>query len=232
MIVMASYSCSDVIFNVLSPTFSKKRFWTWSVIIWIESIVTTLPPFVGWSSYGYVVSANQKTYTCGRGAGGNGLWHALYLPFFYFINFVLPALLVILCFSRIVRTVQRQRILSHRQSNVVMLANVPSSSAQTSNQPSTANQAKAIVRSKAFLLHRYHNYKQRGLVTSVCVRSIVQCCRFRAQITSQAAFKCRTKSRGTVLCGKLQCQLSSLHILDQKFSTRNSCNDPMLSASS
>ncbi|XP_062506439.1 rhodopsin-like [Corticium candelabrum] len=150
-IAMLSYSRSDVVVNVLNPTFSKKRFWTWSVIIWIGSIMTTLPPFVGWSSYGYVMSASGNTYTCGIGVDGNGLLHALYLPFFYFINFILPSLFVILYFCRIVRTVQHQKRISNRQSNVVMFANFSSQSSSVQTSLSTAGQVRGIVRSKAFV---------------------------------------------------------------------------------
>ena len=149
-IVMLSYSRSDVIVNMLYPTFSKKRFWTWSAAIWVGSLVTTLPPFVGWSSYGYLKPTDSNDVVCSSGADGNGLLHALYLPLFYFINFVLPCFFVILCFSRIVRVVQHPTS-SSRQSNIIMLANFSSPTDQSSQHPSTASQIKAVVKSKAFI---------------------------------------------------------------------------------
>ena len=99
------------------------------------------------------MSASENTYTCCIGVDGNWLLHALYLPFFYFINFILPSFVVILYFCRFVRTVQHQNRISNRQSNLVMLDNFSSqsSSIQTSKQPSTASQVRGVVRSKSFI---------------------------------------------------------------------------------
>ena len=149
-IAILSYSRSDAIVNVLSPTFSTKRFWTLSVISWIGSILTALPPFLGWSSYGYTIVEKKTHHVCGIGGGGrNGILHALFLPLFYFIHFLVPTFLVILHFSRIVRAVQH-RGASNGPSNVIVLAHFSSPTDQ-SRQPSTASQIKAVVKSKAFL---------------------------------------------------------------------------------
>ncbi|XP_062506442.1 uncharacterized protein LOC134183015 [Corticium candelabrum] len=150
-IATVSYSRSDVIVNVLSPTFTKKRFWMVSVISWIGTLTTALPLLGPWSSYGHVRSKSNNGYVCRAGGDGDGLLHALYLPSFYFINFLLPTFLVILFFSRIVRTVQHQKLLERSgRSNVVMLSNF-SMTGESAQQPSMARQLNVIIRSKAFI---------------------------------------------------------------------------------
>ena len=50
---------------------------------------------------------NWRVYTCLVGADSKGLPHAIYMPVFYLINFVIPSSLVILCFFRVFQMTRR-----------------------------------------------------------------------------------------------------------------------------
>ena len=106
-IAIIAYSRFDLIVNVLDPKFNRNRFWGLAVVSWLVSLLTTLLPFMGWSSVGFV--RIKHVFKCGVGDDARGLLHAFYLPFFYFINFLVPSVLVIICFSRVVCMVGRHR---------------------------------------------------------------------------------------------------------------------------
>lgn len=160
-IAIIAYSRSDVIVNVLAPKFSKRKFWIFTVLSWIG--LTSMMPFVGWGSYGFNWDGGE--YLCHTGHTGEGLLHALYLPLFYAVNILIPNVLVILCFSRVIRVVRRRHVTTWKsrigiQANVVFLSNIkPSSSDRTDEEQQqqhrwreAASKTKDILRSKAFAI--------------------------------------------------------------------------------
>ena len=58
-IAIVAYGRSDVIVNVLNPKFTKKMFWAWTVSSWLASLITAMPPLVGWSSYSFKKDGNM-----------------------------------------------------------------------------------------------------------------------------------------------------------------------------
>jgi hypothetical protein len=150
-VVIVAHSRADTIANVLLPNFTKRQFWGFAIASWLIAIVTALPPLVGWSPTGYRKLYNN-TYMCGLGAERKGLSQALYMPLFYVVNFVVPLVLVILCFLRILRvTILYQRLRnrpSNRvQKNVIMLS---TRLHQDDRDQMARNRVKDILRSKTF----------------------------------------------------------------------------------
>ena len=102
-IAIISYSRSDVILNALTPKFNKRKFWIFAVTTWSVSLLTALPPLVGWSSFGFKKRENSSFRRCLVGVAGKGLAHAVYVPLFFVVNFLVPFALVIVCMFRVVR---------------------------------------------------------------------------------------------------------------------------------
>ena len=75
-IVIVAYSRSDVIVNTLSPKFSKRKFCVCTVSSWLISLLSALPPLLGWSSYGL---KEEDSYECTTGSDGKGLLHAIHI---------------------------------------------------------------------------------------------------------------------------------------------------------
>ena len=153
-IAIVAYSRADVIANVLTPTFTKRKFWGFAVASWLIVIITSLPPLVGWSPFGFQRRVNS--YVCAIAADREGLLHALYMPLFYVVNFFVPSVLVVLCFSRVLRVairyVRAHNPSSSMQTNIVMLSagDLAPSYFQQHREQTAKTQIKDILRSKAF----------------------------------------------------------------------------------
>ena len=158
-IAIVAYSRADVIVNVLAPTFTKRKFWCFAIASWLVSVITSLPPLVGWSSFGLRRETSSYIYTCGIGADQKGLLHALYLPLFFAVNYFVPSVLVALCFSRVlqvtIRYIRAHNSSNNMQANIVMLPADDSSPShlqleQQRRERAARNQIKDILYSKAF----------------------------------------------------------------------------------
>ena len=158
-VAIVAYSRADVIVNVLNLKFTKRTFWYFAITSWLVSIVTSLPPLVGWSSFGFRKDVDSHIYSCGIGVGRKGLLHALYMPLFYAVNYFIPSVLVVLCFSRVlkvtIRYIRVHNSPNNMQTNIVLLPVDDSSPsylqlAQQQREQTARNQIRDILRSKAF----------------------------------------------------------------------------------
>ena len=153
--VLVAYSRADVIVNALDPKFNKKKFWMFALTTWVASALTALPPLMGWSSFGWKKRDNVNLYRCLAGVEGEGLAHAVYVPLFFAVNFLVPFVLVIVSMFRIVQVTKRH-LRAHRspsgiQLNLVVLS--IDNSSQSDNQGREDTLRKRIeetIKSKAF----------------------------------------------------------------------------------
>ncbi|XP_062522045.1 rhodopsin-like [Corticium candelabrum] len=157
-LVIVAYSRYDSVANIFNQKFNKRRFWTLTVTSWIVSLLTSLPPIIGWSSYDMRKMKNM--YRCSTGSSGKDLASATFLPFFYFVNYVVPSIFVLIIFSFIARiTIKRQikgqTSSSNKKDNKVIVLSGFSHpslpSAEQERQRDSAAHLKNIVRSRSFL---------------------------------------------------------------------------------
>ena len=158
-LVIIAYSRYDSVANVFDHKFNKRRFWTLTVTSWIVSLLTSLPPIIGWSSYN--IWKKKNLYLCTTGSSGmkKDLASGTFLQFFYFVNYVVPSILVFILFSCIARIAIKSQIksetsLSNTDDNMVVLSGFshPSlpSTEQERHRVSPAH-FKKIIQSKSFL---------------------------------------------------------------------------------
>lgn len=153
-IAIIAYSRYDTVVNVFTPKFSKKHFWVFAMISWLVSLLTAMPPLIGWSSYGFT----RRGGRCTTGSNGDGLLHAAYLPSFYIVNFLVPTVFVIICFCRIFLKVRshlkyRNTDNSLARANVAVLTSTSLSSNQSEQQQhreTVGTRVKEIISSRAF----------------------------------------------------------------------------------
>ncbi|XP_062522031.1 pinopsin-like [Corticium candelabrum] len=154
-IVIVAYSRYDIVANVFDHKFKKKRFWTLTLTSWIVSLLTSLPPIIGWSSYD--IRKMKNMYRCTTGSNGmkKDLASATFLPFFYFVNYVVPSILVLILFSCIARIAIKRQIKHPTSSNkIVVLSGFshPSlPSTEQERQRDLAAHLKTIIQSRSFL---------------------------------------------------------------------------------
>jgi hypothetical protein len=146
-LVIIAYSRYDSVNNHSSPKFTKTTLFRLAITSWLAALFTALPPLLGWSSFG--LKKVDKIYSCKKSPQGKGLVHATYIPIFYLVNYLVPAVMVLLFLSRIFviyRQYARSRESSNSSNTIII------SSFQTERQPATVlSQIKETVRSKAFL---------------------------------------------------------------------------------
>jgi hypothetical protein len=138
-----AYSRSDIIVNAMTPNFTKKKFWTLAIVTWLLSLITSLPPLVGWSSTGFAKSG--QLFSCRHGVGGKGLIHALYYPIFHLVNYILPVVLTTAFLTRII--VVARKHWRPEGSNVVFLTD---SGGRQLEKETTSQQIRRTIKSKAF----------------------------------------------------------------------------------
>ncbi|XP_062509053.1 compound eye opsin BCRH2-like [Corticium candelabrum] len=155
-LVIITYSRYDAVANVFDPKFNKRRFWTLTVTSWIVSALTSLPPIMGWSSYN--LRRMNDMYICTTGSNGKDLASATFLPFFYFVNYVVPSILVFIllsCIARIAVKMEKKRQTSSSNTSkwIVVLPGFshPSSSSSKQNKQESTGHIKKIIRSRSFL---------------------------------------------------------------------------------
>ena len=154
-IVIVAYSRYDNVANVFDHKFNKRRFWTLTVTSWIVSLLTSLPPIIGWSSYD--IRKMKNMYRCTTGSSGmkKDLASATFLPFFYFVNYVVPSILVLILFSCIARIAIKRQIKRPTCSNEIVVLSgfshlsVPST--EQERQRDLASHLKTIILSRPFL---------------------------------------------------------------------------------
>ncbi len=155
-LVIITYSRYDAVANVFDQKFNKRRFWTLTVTSWIVSVLTSLPPIIGWSSYNLMKMKDVSI--CTTGSNGKDLASATFLPFFYFVNYVVPSILVLILLSCIARIAikqkrQRQPSSSNTDNRIVELPGFfhPSSSSSKQNKQDSTAHFKKIIMSRVFL---------------------------------------------------------------------------------
>jgi hypothetical protein len=147
-IVIVAYSRLDTVVNVLSPKFTRRQFWFFAVTSWLVAVITSLPPLVGWSAYTFQKNGNR--YSCRTTTLGKGLLHAFYLPFFYFLNFLIPSTLITVWFSRLFGRARRHlRARTSHNSNIVFLCSTEANQ-KKQKERSISSAIQEIIKSKAF----------------------------------------------------------------------------------
>ena len=151
-LAIIAYTRSDLIVNVLAPKFNKRRFWGLATVSWFVALLTSLLPFMGWSSVGFI--RRNHVFFCRFGQDGGGLLHALYVPFFYFLNFIVPSVLIVICFARIVGVARRHmRSRNNSQSsmqNIVVLTSTDVSESFDNGRHTIVNRINDTIKSKSF----------------------------------------------------------------------------------
>ena len=110
-----SFERYDLIANGLNRRLTKKRAYLMILSVFIMSAVFPSLPFMGWDSYQF--RKNDYGRSCNHFASPKNTFDAFYLPTFYVINFLLPLIVVVVCFSLVLRVVVRHIRAKHERNS-------------------------------------------------------------------------------------------------------------------
>ena len=79
-------------------------------VVLLEAILFACLPLMGWNSYGLLpLRPNSPKYRCSVSDNSLSVGHKAFLPVFYVVNYLLPLIVIVICYGRIIPIALRHK---------------------------------------------------------------------------------------------------------------------------